>query len=92
MPSAGIYPDFAVAGSLCGEEGWGWIWPATGHATSNLISELGMALAIHLMDFLDGLSIKRDRGIENWGHMIEGHGGMPTGWTRFASPRRSSST
>jgi predicted CDP-diglyceride synthetase/phosphatidate cytidylyltransferase len=30
----------------------------------NLISELGMALAIHLMDFLGGLSIKRDRGIK----------------------------
>ncbi len=38
-----------------------------------------MALAINLMGFFGGLvmsSIKRDRGIKDWGHMIEGHGGM----------------
>ena len=40
---------------------------------------LGMALVINLMGFLGGLvmsAIKRDRGIKDWGHMIEGHGGV----------------
>ena len=38
-----------------------------------------IALVIALMGFLGGLvmsAIKRDRGIKDWGHMIEGHGGM----------------
>jgi len=38
-----------------------------------------MALAINLMGFLGGLvmsAMKRDRGVKDWGHMIEGHGGM----------------
>jgi len=38
-----------------------------------------MALAINLMGFFGGLvmsAIKRDRGIKDWGNMIEGHGGM----------------
>lgn len=38
-----------------------------------------MALAITLMGFFGGLvmsAIKRDRGVKDWGHMIEGHGGM----------------
>jgi phosphatidate cytidylyltransferase len=38
-----------------------------------------MALAITLMGFFGGLvmsAIKRDRGIKDWGNMIEGHGGM----------------
>lgn len=40
---------------------------------------LGMALVINLMGFLGGLvmsAIKRDCGIKDWGHMIEGHGGV----------------
>lgn len=40
---------------------------------------LAMALVINLMGFLGGLvmsAIKRDRGIKDWGHMIEGHGGV----------------
>ena len=41
---------------------------------------LGMlSLVINLMGFWGGLvmsAIKRDRGIKDWGHMIEGHGGM----------------
>ncbi|MEO3434813.1 phosphatidate cytidylyltransferase [Inquilinus sp. CAU 1745] len=39
----------------------------------------GMALLINLMGFLGGLvmsAIKRDRGVKDWGRMIEGHGGM----------------
>ena len=38
-----------------------------------------MALAITLMGFFGGLvmsAIKRDRGVKDWGWMIEGHGGM----------------
>ncbi|HSD36190.1 MAG TPA: phosphatidate cytidylyltransferase [Rhodocyclaceae bacterium] len=38
-----------------------------------------MALAITLMGFFGGLvmsAIKRDRGVKDWGNMIEGHGGM----------------
>lgn len=38
-----------------------------------------IALVIALMGFFGGLvmsAIKRDRGIKDWGHMIEGHGGM----------------
>jgi phosphatidate cytidylyltransferase len=38
-----------------------------------------VALAITLMGFLGGLvmsAIKRDRGIKDWGALIEGHGGM----------------
>ena len=38
-----------------------------------------MALVIALMGFSGGLTmsaIKRDRGVKDWGRMIEGHGGM----------------
>jgi phosphatidate cytidylyltransferase len=38
-----------------------------------------LALVANLMGFYGGLvmsAIKRDRGIKDWGHMIEGHGGM----------------
>ena len=38
-----------------------------------------MALLITVMGFCGGLvmsAIKRDRGVKDWGHMIEGHGGM----------------
>ena len=38
-----------------------------------------MALMITLMGFCGGLvmsAIKRDRGVKDWGQMIEGHGGM----------------
>lgn len=38
-----------------------------------------MALLVNLMGFAGGLvmsAIKRDRGVKDWGHMIEGHGGM----------------
>jgi phosphatidate cytidylyltransferase len=39
----------------------------------------GMALTATLMAFFGGLvmsAIKRDRGVKDWGHLIEGHGGM----------------
>lgn len=38
-----------------------------------------VALLICLMGFLGGLvasAIKRDQGVKDWGHLIEGHGGM----------------
>jgi phosphatidate cytidylyltransferase len=38
-----------------------------------------MALIVAVMGFLGGLvmsAIKRDRGVKDWGHLIEGHGGM----------------
>jgi phosphatidate cytidylyltransferase len=38
-----------------------------------------MALVINVMGFCGGLvmsAIKRDRGVKDWGQMIEGHGGM----------------
>jgi len=38
-----------------------------------------MSLVAALMAFLGGLvmsAIKRDRGVKDWGHLIEGHGGM----------------
>ena len=38
-----------------------------------------MALTVTMMGFLGGLvmsAIKRDRGVKDWGHLIEGHGGM----------------
>jgi phosphatidate cytidylyltransferase len=38
-----------------------------------------MALIVNLMGFVGGLvmsAIKRDRGVKDWGAMIEGHGGM----------------
>lgn len=39
----------------------------------------GLALTITLIGFLGGLvmsAIKRDRGVKDWGHLIDGHGGM----------------
>ena len=38
-----------------------------------------MALVVTLMGFFGGLvmsAIKRDRGVKDWGQLIEGHGGM----------------
>ena len=38
-----------------------------------------IALTINILGFFGGFvlsAIKRDRGIKDWGHMIEGHGGM----------------
>ena len=38
-----------------------------------------LAFVITIMGFFGGLvmsAIKRDRGVKDWGHLIEGHGGM----------------
>jgi phosphatidate cytidylyltransferase len=45
----------------------------------NVWQAAAMALIATLMGFLGGLvmsAIKRDRGVKDWGHLIEGHGGM----------------
>lgn len=58
--------------SLIGACLW-WITPFS-------FLQAGMiSLMITLLGFMGGLvmsSIKRDQGIKDWGHMIEGHGGM----------------
>ncbi len=68
---AGFVGGIATA-SLLGAALW-WITPFTPLQAGLL------ALVINLMGFYGGLvmsAIKRDRGIKDWGHMIEGHGGM----------------
>ncbi|UYZ84327.1 phosphatidate cytidylyltransferase [Entomomonas sp. E2T0] len=61
-----------VSASLIGACLW-WITPFS-------FLQAGMiSLMITLLGFMGGLvmsSIKRDQGIKDWGHMIEGHGGM----------------
>jgi phosphatidate cytidylyltransferase len=60
------------AATLIGAALW-WITPFS------MWQALLMALAVTLMGFLGGLvmsAIKRDRGVKDWGHMIEGHGGV----------------
>ncbi|ASL25367.1 phosphatidate cytidylyltransferase [Azotobacter chroococcum] len=50
-----------------------WITPF------NLWQAALIALIVTLLGFFGGLvmsAIKRDRGVKDWGHMIEGHGGM----------------
>lgn len=50
-----------------------WITPFTP------LQSGAIALMINLLGFFGGLvmsAIKRDRGVKDWGHMIEGHGGM----------------
>lgn len=61
-----------VSASLIGAALW-WITPFTWWQAGLL------ALVINLMGFFGGLvmsAIKRDRGVKDWGRMIEGHGGM----------------
>jgi phosphatidate cytidylyltransferase len=50
-----------------------WITPFTP------LQAAGLSLVITVMGFFGGLvmsAIKRDRGVKDWGRMIEGHGGM----------------
>ncbi|WP_018604731.1 phosphatidate cytidylyltransferase [Uliginosibacterium gangwonense] len=75
-----LSPSKTVAGFIGGiasatglGAGLWWITPFTP------LQAAGMALVITLMGFAGGLvmsAIKRDRGVKDWGHMIEGHGGM----------------
>ncbi|WP_440467906.1 phosphatidate cytidylyltransferase [Pseudomonas sp. YH-1] len=58
--------------TLIGGALW-WITPFT------FWQALLIALLINILGFFGGLvmsAIKRDRGVKDWGHMIEGHGGM----------------
>lgn len=61
-----------ASATLLGASLW-WITPFTPLQAGLL------ALVITIMGFCGGLvmsAIKRDRGIKDWGHLIEGHGGM----------------
>ncbi|HEX9903845.1 MAG TPA: phosphatidate cytidylyltransferase [Propylenella sp.] len=60
------------AATLIGAALW-WITPFAPHQAAS------MALVVALMGFFGGLvmsAIKRDRGVKDWGQMIEGHGGV----------------
>jgi phosphatidate cytidylyltransferase len=62
----------AGSATLLGTALW-WVTPF-GPVQAGLISAL-----VTLMGFFGGLvmsAIKRDRGVKDWGHMIEGHGGV----------------
>jgi phosphatidate cytidylyltransferase len=61
-----------ASATLLGGALW-WITPFSP------LQAAGMALVICLLGFFGGLvmsGIKRDRGVKDWGRMIEGHGGM----------------
>ena len=61
-----------ASATLIGAGLW-WITPFTPFQAG------AMALVITLMGFFGGLvmsAIKRDRGVKDWGHLIEGHGGL----------------
>jgi phosphatidate cytidylyltransferase len=61
-----------ISASLIGAALW-WVTPFTPLQAGLL------AFAITLMGFFGGLvmsAIKRDRGVKDWGHLIEGHGGL----------------
>ena len=61
-----------ASATLIGASLW-WITPFTP------LQAGAMALIITLMGFFGGLvmsAIKRDRGVKDWGHLIEGHGGL----------------
>jgi phosphatidate cytidylyltransferase len=61
-----------ASATLLGASLW-WITPFSAFHAGLL------ALVINLMGFFGGLvmsAIKRDRGVKDWGRMIEGHGGM----------------
>ncbi len=61
-----------ASATLIGAALW-WITPFTPLQAGLL------ALVIALMGFFGGLvmsAIKRDRGVKDWGHIVEGHGGL----------------
>jgi phosphatidate cytidylyltransferase len=61
-----------LTATLAGGGLW-WITPFT------FMQAIGMGLIVTFMGFSGGLvmsAIKRDRGVKDWGHLIEGHGGF----------------
>lgn len=61
-----------ISASLIGAALW-WVTPFTPPQAGLL------AFVITIMGFFGGLvmsAIKRDRGVKDWGHLIEGHGGL----------------
>lgn len=65
-----------VGGAACATALGACLWRMTPFCAWQAAS---MALVATLMGFLGGLvmsAIKRDRGVKDWGHLIEGHGGM----------------
>jgi phosphatidate cytidylyltransferase len=61
-----------ASATLIGAALW-WITPFTP------LQAGALAFVITLMGFFGGLvmsAIKRDRGVKDWGHLIEGHGGL----------------
>ncbi|HEV7306548.1 phosphatidate cytidylyltransferase [Ensifer sp.] len=61
-----------ASATLLGASLW-WITPFTPFQAAL------MAFIITMMGFFGGLvmsAIKRDRGVKDWGHLIEGHGGL----------------
>ena len=65
-----------VGGVLCSTAVGAALWPITPFAPWQAAL---VALTINVLGFFGGFvmsAIKRDRGIKDWGSMIEGHGGM----------------
>jgi len=65
-----------IGGILCASLLGAGLWWATPFTP---LQSAGMSLAITLLGFGGGLvmsAIKRDRGVKDYGHLIEGHGGM----------------
>jgi len=75
-----LSPSKTVEGFICGIAGatalGALLWRITPFKP---IEAAAMALIVSVIGFLGGLvmsAIKRDRGVKDWGHVIQGHGGM----------------
>lgn len=75
-----ITPGRTWEGFLGGAAGTALLGAALWWATPfNPLEAAGMALVINVMGFAGGLTmsaIKRDRGVEDYGTLVEGHGGV----------------
>ena len=71
-PTVGGWLVFIVEGAAVGAL-LAWLTPFT------ILQAAGIAILVTLMGFFGGLvmsAIKRDRGVKDWGTLIEGHGGV----------------